>query len=379
MNDRQQLQKAIEYAVETGSFDKRNVIDNAKHVCVYGLGKFFEEAFLPWGIPEKFKIDYFCDKNKDKLEMYKDNKWAKCITVDELKTVEELVVIVMAGNSIPIQKELNSYGIQTVDCAELLFAIIADLPRDKEYFKKNSEKILQVYDILSDEMSKKIFVNILCNRFAPHLSQYSYDTLYSQGEYFSTDLFQVNDNEVFVDCGAYNGDSIQMFLNKVNGNFNKIYAFEMDKENFTKLTYMVHQLPESASRKIKCVNAGVWNEDTTVKYGKEDHGSKGSFSVMKHDNIMEAQAVRLDGVLSNEKITFIKMDIEGAEQAALAGAKKIIEKQKPKMAICVYHRLDAFWDIPLYLKSLVPTYQIGIRHHSRGAVTETVCYAYNNQ
>jgi hypothetical protein len=79
-------------------------------------------------------------------------------------------------------------------------------------------------------------------------------------------------------------------------------------------------------------------------------------------------------VFKNEKITFIKMDIEGSEPQALSGAEEIIKKQKPKLAICVYHKPEHLWEIPLYLKKIVPEYKIYIRHHTP-LEYETVCYA----
>lgn len=86
--------------------------------------------------------------------------------------------------------------------------------------------------------------------------------------------------------------------------------------------------------------------------------------------------VFLDGGAYNDKEapTFIKMDIEGAELEALEGAKNTIVKSKPKLAICLYHKPDDLWKIPLYLKKLVPEYKFYIRHHSK-VRWETVLYA----
>ena len=76
----------------------------------------------------------------------------------------------------------------------------------------------------------------------------------------------------------------------------------------------------------------------------------------------------------NEKITFIKMDIEGAELNALYGSKEIIKKYVPKLAVCVYHKTEHLWEIPFFIKSLNPNYKIYLRHHSLDE-HETVCYA----
>lgn len=94
----------------------------------------------------------------------------------------------------------------------------------------------------------------------------------------------------------------------------------------------------------------------------------------KNSNFKSIQIKKLDDFLPNEQITFLKMDIEGAEINALIGAQELIKTQKPKLAICTYHLPEHFFDIPFYIKSLVPEYKIYIRHHTN-TMFETVCYA----
>ena len=68
------------------------------------------------------------------------------------------------------------------------------------------------------------------------------------------------------------------------------------------------------------------------------------------------------------------MDIEGAEMEALKGAESIIKSQKPKLAICVYHKEQDMTEIPIFIKKLVPEYKLFMRHYSNDA-GETVLYA----
>ena len=79
-------------------------------------------------------------------------------------------------------------------------------------------------------------------------------------------------------------------------------------------------------------------------------------------------------VCVSDPVTFIKMDIEGAELEALKGSSKIIKKYMPKLAISLYHKKDDILEIPLYIKELVPEYKLYIRHYSNAGV-ETVLYA----
>lgn len=92
---------------------------------------------------------------------------------------------------------------------------------------------------------------------------------------------------------------------------------------------------------------------------------------------IEGKVVALDHILDGEKVTFIKMDIEGAEQSALRGAEQIIRAQRPALAICLYHKVEDMLEIPVWIKKLVPEYKIYIRHYSN-EVYDTVCYAVIN-
>lgn len=68
------------------------------------------------------------------------------------------------------------------------------------------------------------------------------------------------------------------------------------------------------------------------------------------------------------------MDIEGAELPALHGALKIIKRDKPTLAICVYHKREDLITIPQYIKKIVPEYKLYLRVHYAYA-SELVLYA----
>ena len=86
------------------------------------------------------------------------------------------------------------------------------------------------------------------------------------------------------------------------------------------------------------------------------------------------QGIALDEIVKDENITFIKMDIEGSELKALEGARNTIIRNKPKLAICIYHKPEDIIEVPFYLLSLVPEYKFYIRHYS-SCLWETVLYA----
>jgi len=100
-------------------------------------------------------------------------------------------------------------------------------------------------------------------------------------------------------------------------------------------------------------------------------------SALKTDSFFLQQTVptvKIDDLARNA--TFIKMDIEGAELNALKGAEDTIKNNAPKLAICIYHQLNDFWEIPMYLKRIMPEYSFYVRHHQFD-IGGTVLYAVN--
>ena len=120
--------------------------------------------------------------------------------------------------------------------------------------------------------------------------------------------------------------------------------------------------------RITTFNLGIWDRECDI-----------NFSVAKTQSTLgvgesSAHVVPLDDILANQRVSFIKMDIEGAEPHALRGARNLIATQKPKLAICVYHHISHLWEIPAYIRQLVPDHRLFLRHYTN-LEYETVCYA----
>lgn len=235
---------------------------------------------------------------------------------------------------------------------------------DYDYFKDNYEEFLQTYNWLEDSKSKKTMEDYLRGHIEligfPMKEVWEIDDVKKQ--YFPEDVIQLTDNEVFVDCGAYTGDTLECFLRMVNS-FKKYYALEPDVRRFeelkTKLKEGVIHVPVGAWDKKEQLFFSIENE-----CGEVNSSGELSIDVDKVDNAID----------KNDKVTFIKMDIEGAELAALHGAEEIIRKDKPKLAICVYHKREDLITIPQYIKSIVPEYKLYLRAHFLYA-SEVVLYA----
>jgi len=184
--------------------------------------------------------------------------------------------------------------------------------------------------------------------------------------YFPLELCPLTDHEVFVDCGAYDGDSLRSFLDQPKKSFQRIYSFEPDPANFEKLEKDVSLRPERES--ITLHRAAVGARVGTVQFSA---GGNESSHIGKGDMV---NLVTLDRALSGTQPTYIKMDIEGAEVDALNGAREIIRQYSPVLAICSYHLQNHLWRIPLLIQSINPNYSFFLRPHLVEG-WDLVCYA----
>lgn len=187
-------------------------------------------------------------------------------------------------------------------------------------------------------------------------------------QYFGRPYFVPTENEVFVDAGAMDGETLSFFNQWCKGKYKKIYSFEPDKQNYKML---IHNIQSNKLKNVKAYNLGIYDVKTTMAF--EMQGTPSS-----NININGTEKVSvdlLDNIIGDDKVTFIKMDIEGSELNALMGSEKVIKRDHPKLAICLYHKDTDIVEIPYYIKKIAPMYHFKIRHHSWGR-NETVLYAF---
>ena len=152
------------------------------------------------------------------------------------------------------------------------------------------------------------------------------------------------------------------------GGYKRIYAWEPDEDNLSALKANTENLDN-----VKIVPCGLWHEKTELCFMAD--GSTGSKIVDRTESGVGRILVdSIDNVCAGDKVTFIKMDIEGSELAALKGAENVIKRDKPRLAICIYHKPEDLYEIPVWIKETVPEYKLYIRHHSE-TMAETVLYA----
>lgn len=231
----------------------------------------------------------------------------------------------------------------------------------------NKHKFAELFNILSDYESKMIIYDRL-NYCITANSKYLISMKSTNVQYFDTDIFRLTKNEIFIDGGAFTGDTVNEFVHQTKGEFKKIYSFEPEKDKHKEFLKKY-----SNYNNIELIPFGLWRKKEVLKFHAENTGS----SRLSENGNVEISVVSMDEFLEGRPVTLIKMDIEGAELDALKGAKKTIQKYKPNLAICVYHNPLDIVNIPLYIKELVPEYKIFFRHYTENS-SETVCYAIHN-
>lgn len=186
-------------------------------------------------------------------------------------------------------------------------------------------------------------------------------------------------DEAFVDAGPLDGLSCVAFHDWCGDNNAMCYCFEPDEGNRKKTAA---NLKAYGSDNYELFEAGLWDSRETLLFDARGMGEsrviedgKNGKLTKETDGIIEIPVVKMDEVLSGKRVTFIKMDIEGSELRALKGAEDIIRKQKPKLAICVYHKPEDIWEIPGFIQSLRNDYKFYFRHYCYWGTGETVMYA----
>lgn len=169
--------------------------------------------------------------------------------------------------------------------------------------------------------------------------------------------------------GAFEGDTAIMLIN--NFQANEVHSFEIEPNNYKKL---LKTIKLSKSDKIRARFIGL-SDHVSSGYVM---GSGGSSSLIEDTNKNDVIIEKLDNLYSPiEKITFIKLDVEGAEQSILRGAEAIIKRDKPILAISIYHSVNDFFKIKPLIESIQPGYKFIIKKISPfGILEEVILIAY---
>lgn len=273
--------------------------------------------------------------------------------VTDYKTAKEtfgdMIVLVCFGSALPdvianikrIASEQELYAPDVPVYGDMLF--------NMEYVIANRERLENIYNRLADKQSQKVFENTVMYKLTGK-TDYLFDCETPSSEVYDN-ILKFSNDEAYFDLGAYRGDTVAEFLSVVD-NYNKIVAVEPDFKTYNKLCLATENVKD-----ITNINACV--SDINGETAFDMHGSRGSNIGQGSDKI---NSVTIDSLSKYGMPTYIKMDIEGAELAAIQGGVDAITRYKPKMQIAAYHRSEDLFAVPESVLNLRNDYKIYLRH-----------------
>lgn len=230
-----------------------------------------------------------------------------------------------------------------------------ELKRRAKSIHNHLEDFIWLYEKLEDYRSKKILYAILSNWYAQDFKELKECFEMQYPDYFDLDLVKCNEDELLVDLGAYTGDTILDYLRMYNEMYKRIYCYEITDESFMQLKDNLGRYSDI----VFCKRA-VSNVEGTMYIKENEFGADANSIDDKGEK--EIKVVTIDEDIE-EKVSLIKMDIEGMEYKALLGCRRHIEKEQPKLLISVYHNHEDIWRIPRLIDEIKPGYKFALRYH----------------
>lgn len=361
--------------------DIDSVIETIKEqtIFIYGAGGFGREMY---NLMSKYGITPFAflDKAAKENERLFDIPvfCADEQHIDNAIKREAVVLLSIATKTYIIQsikKFIENSGFTNIVDSQSIRAqlVYPDDCDDKtirpDYFLFNNDKINRIANIWSDEESLELYKS---NLIAHITRNYDFCMESSQEkQYFPQNIMMNKGYSRFVDCGGYVGDTLEELV-KTHDDIEAIVSFEPDNNNYVKLSNTADKL-KSQTKQIILFPYAVSNKAETLPF-REGIGS----GQMSTNGDSFVSCVAIDDSIKDFSPTFIKMDVEGSELKALEGAKNVICKSRPDLAICVYHNINHLWDIPFLLDSWNIGYHFYLRAYS-SCTMETVLYATCNE
>ena len=232
---------------------------------------------------------------------------------------------------------------------------------DRSYLEAHRAELETVYRLLADETSRTVFRSVL-NYKVSGKPEYLWNCETSVKEAYY--ILTLGPRECYADLGAYNGDTIQEFLKVVGNRYHRIFAFEPNPKNYKKLLRSCQGIQD-----LQLFQTAAWNRKVSLPF-RLKAGRSSAFDPL------EAGRVEADSVdhLIKEPLTFVKLDVEGAERKALEGCREQIRYFKPKLAVSAYHRNEDLFSLVFQILSLRPDYRVFLRHHPYVPAWDTLYY-----
>ena len=349
---------------------------NNRKIVIYGAGGWGNDFFLHVIARGGYKVHSWLDCKFKSNDVYRGFPAFSPSEYNPTSEERENAIVVIAIGKKKQREEalhyLQGLGFKNIVLAidiyeSHLYVVPAELEeKGFSYYLDRKNKILAGLELFTDNVSREIYYKFIQTHMKKRPVSIPNDPVEEQ--YFPNNIKFSKGYSRFINCGAYNGDTVKS-LNVVRGKIEALICFEPDEKSFASLVEFLQARHEKIAKEIMAFPCAVYSEEKRLRFV-----SAGDLSSMISDqgNVV-IQCVSMDHVVPDFKPTFINMDIEGVELEALMGAETLVKKNKPDLAVCVYHSLNHIWDIPLYLESLHLGYKFYLRNYTSFA-SETVLY-----
>ena len=334
----------LDFAIDDKSSWEK-IKDSGKSVVVYGMGNGADKVIDEFDRLEIPVLGVTASDDFVRGQIFRGFK------VTKLSDFEGDFIIAVAFASCIPEVMAHIYSLSDkyrviVPCVP----VFGDEIFNREFVEKHEAKLNAAYALFEDD-SKKIFAGCINFMFGGELDVLR--SITTEKEEAFNGFFSMEDNESFLDLGAYRGDTVQEFLHYSGGKYNEIIALEPDRRTYKKLCDYLENLPNSTA-----VQKAVYSESKTLFFSSKA-GRQSTLSSKGE----EIETVTVDELCNSKNITYIKMDVEGAEYDALEGAKKTLKEQKPKLNIALYHKSIDIFELPLKIAEINPEYKFHLRRH----------------
>ena len=328
-----------------------------KAIVMYGMGNGADKILT---VCEKYNItvaDFFASDGFVRGHSFHGKTVLSYSQIKEKYGAENIIVLISFGSSLPdvlslfrkVSSECETYAPDVPVCGEGLFNL--------DFFNKNLSSIVEAREMLCDDLSRKIYDNVILYKLTGKIDYLFYAESEKNESY---ELLGAKQFKICADLGAYNGDTVRELL-EICPDAEKIYALEPDRRNFKKLDTFCNTY--DGKTELIPINAAAWSEDTLISFADEGNRNSGVFAPLKTAKTTEIYAKALDSVLQTNQIDYIKYDVEGAEKEALLGSSQTISLHAPALLVSAYHRNEDIFELPLLIKKLNPSYKFYYRRY----------------
>lgn len=326
-----------------------------KHVVMYGMGNGADKILA---VCERYGIvveDFFASDGFVRGQLFHGKRVISFADVLEKYGADNVVVLVSFASSLP------DVMAQIERVAAVCEMYIPDVPVKGDtlfceaYESEHAAALAKACALLADERSREVFSGVVKFRRTGRL-----DVLRATEDDRTTvmrELLHLDEYRAAADVGAYDGDTARE-LTELCPNIERIWALEPDRRNYRKLCAYAE-----GEARVNAVNAAAWCERTTIVFDDSGNRNAGVDADGTARRTAEVQAITLDELMGNERVDYIKYDVEGSERQAIQGSARIIREQMPDLLISLYHRTEDLHELILQLHELCPEYRLYVRRY----------------